>query len=88
MHARRNALWNAKNPHSGAQKEDFKSEVKTRKKDFDCEATVRKRTREHLRIPLMRRTYFSRNRMTALQVSPGSPASRSSCVGQRGAHPH
>ncbi len=27
---------------------------------------------------------FSRNRMAALQVSPGSPASRSSCVGQRG----
>jgi hypothetical protein len=36
-----------------------------------------------------RRLYsFARNRMTALQVSPGSPASRSSCVGQRGAHPY
>ena len=31
---------------------------------------------------------FARNRMIALQVSPGTPASRSSCVGQRGAHPH
>ena len=27
---------------------------------------------------------FARNRMAALQVSPGSPASRSSCVGQKG----
>ena len=27
---------------------------------------------------------MTRNRMIALQVSPGSPASRSSCVGQRG----
>ncbi len=32
--------------------------------------------------------FFARNRMTALQVSPGTPASRSSCVGQRGAHPY
>jgi len=31
---------------------------------------------------------FARNRMIALQVSPGTPASRSSCVGQRGAHPY
>src|ERR1017187_8614132 len=30
----------------------------------------------------------ARKRITALQVSPGSPASRSSWLGQRGAHPH
>jgi hypothetical protein len=32
--------------------------------------------------------FFARNRMTALQVSPGKPASRCSCVGQWGAHPY
>ena len=31
---------------------------------------------------------FARNRMTARQVLPGLPASRSSSSGQRGAHPH
>ena len=30
----------------------------------------------------------ARKRITAHQVSPGSPASRSSWLGQRGAHPH
>jgi hypothetical protein len=31
---------------------------------------------------------IARVRMTAHQVSPGSPASRSSWMGQKGAHPH
>jgi hypothetical protein len=39
------------------------------------------RTQPHLRLSGFS---LSRNRMAALQVSPGSPASRSSCVGQRG----
>jgi hypothetical protein len=55
-----------------AQKKDFHVEIFARAGD----------TSPHKSCP------FARNRMIALQVSPGSPASRSSCVGQRGAHPH
>ncbi len=81
---RHNARWNE--IRIRAHKKRLR--IRTHKKKTSIVVKTRKRARTRPRFPLRRRTYFSRNRMTALQVSPGSPASRSSCVGQRGAHPH